>query len=248
MMTPQSTPLPPQSNSPGNSPNPTPTPQHFTELPTTTDTELVQPDRSCNVAPDHVDNLEEIQPLPDIMEVQLQQMIKDFDDLKNELDTTTTTLPNCLTTNNADNQLAINTLPNCVTNHENQKTTHSVEKETPANGKLEFLIKWLGFSNHHNTWKPEHYLSPALVQEYFQQSKLEHSTPTNAVCMTKILTKEPLVTWRCYILRPLILLCLVGLWSSLAKAQPTSIPALHLGPFYDCSQPRHLGISGFPSL
>ena len=286
-----------QSNSPENSPNPTPTPHYlFTKLPTTEDTELVQSDTSCNVATDHKDNLEGTQPLPDLTKVQLQQMIKDNDDLQNELDIFTTTLPNCVTTNDADNQLASNTLPNCVTNHDKPKVTHSVEKETSANnhtlsdrvinrgkqsvarsteinnfnnnldqqktrnndiptdnhpilandsniylveqvkkhrhrnGKLEFLIKWLGFSNRHNTWEPENHLSPALVQEYFQGSKLGQSTPTSAVCMTKILPKEPLLTWRCYIPRPLVLICLLALWSSLATAQPTSIPALHLGP------------------
>ena len=66
--------------------------------------------------------------------------------------------------------------------------------------------------------------------------------------MTKILPKEPLITWRCCIPRLLVLICVLELWSLLATAQPTSIPALHLGPLYDCSQPRHLGIFGFPSL
>ena len=37
-------------------------PHLFTELSTTKDTELVQPDTFCNVATDHEDNLEEIQP------------------------------------------------------------------------------------------------------------------------------------------------------------------------------------------
>ena len=246
----------PQSNSPGTSLNPTPTPHHlFTEIPTAGDTELFQPDTSCNVATDHKDNLEEIQPLPDLTKVQLQQMIKDIDGLENELDIITTTLPSCVTTNDAGNQLASNTLPNCVTNHEKRKATHSVEKETSANnhtlshrvincgkqsvahstetnnfnnnldqqktrnnhiptvshptlgndsniylveqvkkhlhrnGKLEFLVKWLGFSNRHNTWERENHLSPALVQEYFQGSRLGQSTPTNAVGMTKIRPK-----------------------------------------------------------
>ena len=304
---------PPQSNSPGNSPDPTPTPKHFfPELLATENSDLVQPD---DVATDHVDNLEEIPPFPDLTEIQLQQQkIKDIDDRDNQLDIITTTLPNCVTTNNANNQLAINTLPNCATNHEKQNATHPIEKETLAsnhtlsgrvinrgkqsvarstetnnfnnnldqqktrnndiptdnhpilandsniylveqvkkhrhrNGKLEFLIKWLGFSNRHNTWEPENYLPPALVQEYFQESKLEQPTPTNAVFLTKILTKEPVITWRCYILRPLVLICLLALWSLFVKAQPTSIPALHLGPLYNCSQPRHLGISVFSSL
>ena len=243
--------LPPQSNSPENSPNPAPTPHYlFRKLPTTEDTETLQPDTSCNelvqsdtscnVATDHEDNLEGTQPLPDLTKVQLQQMIKDIDDLQNELDIFTTTLSNCVTTNAADNHLASNTLPNCVTNHDKPKVTHSVAKETSANnhtlsdrvinrgkqsvarsteinnfnnsldqqktrnndiptdspptlandsnihlveqvkkhrhrnGKLQFLIKWLGFSNRHNTWEPENHLSPALVQEYFQGSKLKN--------------------------------------------------------------------------
>ena len=47
--------------------------------------------------------------------------------------------------------------------------------------KLEFLINWLGYINHPNTWKPEDHLPPALVQECFQQSPVENPTPTNAV-------------------------------------------------------------------
>ena len=50
--------------------------------------------------------------------------------------------------------------------------------------KLEFLIKWLGYLNHPNTWKPEDHLPPALFQEYFQQSPLENPTPTTAVLPT----------------------------------------------------------------
>ena len=62
-------------------------------------------------------------------------MIKDIEDLENELDIITTTLTNCVTTNDANNQLASNTLPNCMTNHEKRKATHSVEKETPAKNR-----------------------------------------------------------------------------------------------------------------
>ena len=32
------------------------------------------------------------------------------------------------------------------------------------------------------------------------------------------------------------------------KAQPNKVQILDLGPLYDCHQPQHLGISGFPSL
>ena len=45
-----------------------------------------------------------------------------------------------------------------------------VKNHRHRNGKLEFLIKWLGYSNYHNTGEPENHVSPALVQEYFQQS------------------------------------------------------------------------------
>ena len=123
-----------------------------------------------------------------------------------------------------------------------------VKKHCHRNGKLEFLIKWLGFSNRHNTWEPEHHLSPTVVEEYFQKSKLEQSPPTNAVCLTKVLAKEPLIIWRCYIPCLLILTCLLALWSLFAKAPPSSTPAVHLGLLYNCSQPQHLGIFAFPSL
>ena len=90
---------PPQSNSPGNSPNLTPVSQNlFTELLATEDTKRVQdnfPDTSCNVATDHVDNLEEIQPSPDLTETQgQQQKIKDIHNIANQLDIITNTLPN----------------------------------------------------------------------------------------------------------------------------------------------------------
>ena len=64
--------------------------------------------------------------------------------------------------------------------------------------------------------------------------------------MTAILTKEPSFTWRCCITRLLALLGIFILWFWLIEAQPSS--ALNLGPLYDWSQPRHLGIFGFPSL
>ena len=108
----------PQNNSAGNSPNPTPKPQNlFAELPGTEDTELVHDilsNTSRNVATDHVEGLEEINPLPDLTESQQQQQkIKDI--------------------HNADNQPDINTIPKCTTNHGKRRATHSVEKETPAN-------------------------------------------------------------------------------------------------------------------
>ena len=123
-----------------------------------------------------------------------------------------------------------------------------VKKHRQRNKKLEFPIKWLGYSNRQNTCKPEGHMFPALVQEYFQQSPLEQPTPTNKIFMTKILTKGPPITWRCYIPRTLVLVCLFILWSSLTKAQPASASFLNLGPIYDCSQPQHLRIFAFPSL
>ena len=56
-----------------------------------------------------------------------------------------------------------------------------MEKHRHQIKRLEFLIKWLGYLKHPNTWNPEDHLSPALVQECFQQSPLENPTPTNAV-------------------------------------------------------------------
>ena len=113
---------------------------------------------------------------------------------------------------------------------------------------MQFLTKWLGYSNRHYTWEPENHLSPAPVQEYFEQSSLEKSMPTNVVFMIRILTKEPSFTWRFCIPRPLTLLCIFILWSSLVTAQPSSLLTLELGPLYDYSQLRRLGIFGFPSL
>ena len=66
--------------------------------------------------------------------------------------------------------------------------------------------------------------------------------------MTNIFTKETPITWKCPISRTPVLICLLVLWFSLTKAQPDAVPILNLGPLYDCSQPRHLGIFGFPSL
>ena len=105
-----------------------------------------------------------------------------------------------------------------------------------------------GYSNHHNTWEPENRLPPALGQEYFQESSLEKSMPTNPVFITRILPKEPSFSWRFYIPHPLTLLCIFILWSSFVTAQSASPLTLDLVPLYDCSQPQSLGIFGFPSL
>ena len=101
-----------------------------------------------------------------------------------------------------------------------------VKNHRHRNGNVQFLIKWLGYSNRHNTWEPENHLSPALVQEYFEQSSLEKSMPTNAVFLAIILTKEPSFTWIFCIPRPLTLLCIFILWFSLVTAQPASLLTL----------------------
>ena len=73
---------PPQINPTRNSHNSTPKPQNlFTELPGTEDTELVHdilPNNSRNIATDHVEDLEEINPLPDLTEPQQQHQQKRF--------------------------------------------------------------------------------------------------------------------------------------------------------------------------
>ena len=134
------------------------------------------------------------------------------------------------------------------TTHNNIYLVEKVKNHRHQNGKLEFLIKWLGHSHRHNTWEPQDHLSPTLVQEYFQQFTLEKSTPPNAVFMTRILTKEPSFIWRFCIPRPLALFYIFILWSSLVTAQPASLLTLDLGPLYDYIQPQRLGIFGFPSL
>ena len=126
---------PAQSNSTGNSPDATPKPQNlFTEPASTEDIELadgILANNSRNIARNHVDDLEEINPLPHLTQPQRQQQkLKSIHNIHNQLDTNT--LPNRVTIRNIDNQLDINTLPNSVTNHGKRKITHSVEKETPA--------------------------------------------------------------------------------------------------------------------
>ena len=114
---PKITPLP-QNNSTGTSPNSTPRPKNlFTEPPATDDTVLVDgilSTNSCNTTTNHVDNLAEINPLPDLAESQRQQ-------------------ENMQCIYNIDNSLNINTLPDCVTNHEKQRANPSVGKEIPVN-------------------------------------------------------------------------------------------------------------------
>ena len=73
---------PPQINPTRNSHNSTLKPQNlFTELPGTEGTELVHdilPNNSRNIATDHVEDLEEINPLPDLTVPQQQHQKKRF--------------------------------------------------------------------------------------------------------------------------------------------------------------------------
>ena len=66
----------------------------------------------------------------------------------------------------------------------NGSNIYLVEKHRHRIDKLEFLIKWLSYLNHPNTWKPEDHSPTALVEKYFQQSLRENSTPTNVVLRT----------------------------------------------------------------
>ena len=191
----------------------------------------ILPNNSQNVITNHIEDLEKINPLPELTKsMQLKQKTKRSQD--------------------KDNHFSINTLPNCVFNRGKQSATHSVEKETSSNdhtlpdygfkrgkqsvthsreendfpsshdqqkarnehisnntsqtltnendlylveevkkyrhrnGKLEFLIKWLSYSNRQNAWEPEDHLSPVLVQEYFQHSSPKKPTRTNKIFMT----------------------------------------------------------------
>ena len=65
-----------------------------------------------------------------------------------------------------------------------------MRKQRHWNEKLEFLNEWLGYSNRQNTWEPEGHLSPALIQEYFQQSSLKKPMQTNTILWLKFWRKE----------------------------------------------------------
>ena len=68
-----------------------------------------------------------------------------------------------------------------LVNGSNIYLMEQMKKHRHRIAKLEFVIKWLDYLNHPNTWKPEEYSPPALVQEYSPQTPLENPTPTNAV-------------------------------------------------------------------
>ena len=58
--------------------------------------------------------------------------------------------------------ISINT-PQSFANDSDIYLVEQVNKHCHRNGKLKFLIKWLGYSNRQNTWEPEDHFSPALV-------------------------------------------------------------------------------------
>ena len=61
-----------------------------------------------------------------------------------------------------------------------------IKKHLHQDGKSEFLINLLDCSSRQNTWKPEDHLSPAPVQEYFQQSSpTKKPIRTNKIFMAK---------------------------------------------------------------
>ena len=72
------------------------------------------PNNSYNTSTDHIEDLEEINPLPDLTESQRQQQkIQFIYNIDHPLGINT--LPNYVTVHDTDNQLDTPTLPNCVT-------------------------------------------------------------------------------------------------------------------------------------
>ena len=115
----------PQNNCTETSPNPIPRTKNLVSEPPAIDgTVLVDgilPTNSRNTTTNHVENLAEINPLPDLAQSQQQQE-----------------KIQCIY--NIDNPHDINTLPDCVTNHEKQRVNPLVEKETPVNTIILYLI------------------------------------------------------------------------------------------------------------
>ena len=139
--------------------------------------------------------------------------------------------------NNHDQQKARNehiskNTSQTLTNDNDLYLVEEVKKYRHRNGKLEFLIKWLSYSNRQNTWEPEDHLSPVLVQEYFQQSSPKKPTRTNKIFMTYILTKETPITWRFHIPRTLVLLCLFVAWSFSYKRTTRNSTGYQFGPSF----------------
>ena len=108
----------PHNNSNKPSPSPTFCPQALvTEPPSTENTQLadiILSHDSRNTTPDPVEDLQELNPLPDLMN-STQKKINGFQAINEDYQLDTTALPSCVTIHNEDHQLDINTLPDCVT-------------------------------------------------------------------------------------------------------------------------------------
>ena len=89
----------------------------FAESPGNKNVELADnmlPNNPKNVITNHIEGLEEINPLPKLTKsLQLKQNTKRNQD--------------------KDNHFSINNLPNCAFNRGKQSVTHSLKKETPSN-------------------------------------------------------------------------------------------------------------------
>ena len=133
--------------------------------------------------------------------------------------------------------------------NEKKNQENNVKKHQHWNGKLGCLINWLGYWKCQNKLELKDLLSPIFIQEYFQQSSpITKPMEASKICMIKIYSKETIAKPRCYVSPILIILYFSMFWTSFAQAESNITPILNLGLLYDYSQPRHLGIFGYPSL